>query len=401
MKRCSTKRIKNIHLLPGANEEAVRAGARRRRSPFRQLLRRLLIVAAVLGVLFLLWNNWETIAPESVLDWVDIQLGNGEEGQGYPYVISGGTVVGMGQTGNYLAVLSDSSLQFFNGKAGCVESRPNTLNDPLLQVAGRYALITELGGSRFRVESRRETELEMNLENRKIYASDLLSSGMVAVATDAASQSYLSHILVYNKTGKLLYEYKSGKYLITNLSLSPDGKGLAAIGTTTEGGALKSVVLLFHFSSDTPIEHTASEQLFYNVSYLGNAVVVLGDSEYWVLHGKDVTRVEYEGMEPIGFTSSRKAAGLIMRRSGSAGNGEAWLLNDRGKRVKTLPFAGNFRSAACRDTELALLADSTVFMVSEDEKNIQINTPTDTLSAVQYQDTLILLTLRDLQQVAY
>ena len=401
MERRSTKRIKNIHLLPGANEEAVRAGTRRRRSPFRQLLKRLLIVAVVLGVLFVLWNNWEAVAPESVLDWVDIQLGNGEEGEGYPYTLGGGTVVGIGQTGNYLAVLSDSSLQFFNGKAGCVEQRPNTLSDPLLQLAGQYALITELGGSRFRVESRRETELEIALENRKIYASDLLSSGMVAVATDAASQSYLSHILVYNKSGKLVHEYKSGKYLITNLSLSPDGKGLAAIGTTTEGGALKSVVLLWNFSSDTPTEHATTEQLFYNISYLGNAVLVVGDSEYWVIHGKDVTRTAYEGMEPIGFASSRKSAGLIMRRSGSTGNGEVWLLNDRGKQVKTLPFAGNFRSVSCRDTELVLLADSTVFVVSEGERNIQINTPTDTLSAVQYGDTVMLLTLRDLQQIAY
>ncbi len=401
MKRRSTKRIKNIHLLPGANEEEVRAGTRRRRSPFRQLLRRLLIVAAVLGVLFLLWNNWEAIAPESVLDWVDIQLGNGEEGEGYPYTISGGTVVGMGQTGNYLAVLSDSSLQFFNSEAGCVEQRPNTLSDPLLQVAGQYALITELGGSRFKIESRRETVLEMNLENRKIYASDMLSSGLVAVVTDAASQSYLSHIAVYNKSGKLMHEYKSGKYLITNVSLSPDGKGLAAIGTTAEGGALKSVVLLWQFSSDKPTEHAAPEQLFYNVSYLGNAVVAVGDSEYWVVDGKDVTRVAYEGMEPIGFASSRKIAGLIMRRSGSAGNGEVWLLNEKGKQVKTLPFAGNFRSASCRDAEFALLADSTVFVMGEGERNIQINTPTDTLSAIQYRDTVILLTLRDLQQVAY
>ncbi len=401
MKRRSTKRIKNIHLLPGANEETVRAQTRRRRSPFRQLLKRLAIVAAVLGVLFLLWNNWEKIAPESVLDWVNVQLGNGEEGEGYPYLIGGNTVVGMGQTGNYLTVLSDSSLQFFNSSAGCVEQRPNTLNDPLLQVAGQYALVTELGGSRFEIETRRETVLEMNLENRKIYASDLLSSGMVAVVTDAASQSYVSHLLVYNKNGKLIYEYKSGKYLITNVSLSPDGKGLAAIGTTAEGGALKSVLLLWQFSSDTPTEYADTEQLLYNVSYLGNAVVALGDSEYWVVNGKNLTRVAYEGMEPVGFAASRKIAGLVMRRSGSAGNGEVWLLNDRGKQVKTLPFAGSYRSASCRDTEFVLLADSTVFIIGEDERNIQINTPTDTLSAAQYRDTVILLTLRDLQQVAY
>ena len=390
MKRRSTKRIKNIHLLPGANEETVRAQTRRRRSPFRQLLKRLAIVAAVLGVLFLLWNNWETVAPESVLDWADIQLGNGEAGEGYPYTIGGSSVVGMGQVGNYLAVLSDSSLQFFNASAGCVEQRPNTLNDPTLQTAGQYALVTELGGSRFKIESRRETVLEMNLQSRTIYASDLLSSGMVAVATDADSQSYLSHIRVYNKSGKLVYEYKSGKYLITNVSLAP-----------AEGGALKSVLLLFQFSSKTPTEHIANEQLLYHVSYLGDAVLVLGDTEYWVVNGKNAQRIAYEGMEPIGYASSRKIAGLVMRRLGSASSGDVWLLNSKGDHVKTLPFVGNYRSASCRDTEFALLSDSTVFIVSEGEHNIQINTPTDTLSAAYYRDTVMLLTLRDIQQIQY
>ena len=401
MKRRSTKRIKNIHLCPGANENEVRAKTRRRRSPARQLLRRLLIVAAVLGVLFLLWNNWEKVAPESVLDWADIQLGNGEAGEGYPYTIGGSSVVGMGQVGNYLAVLSDSSLQFFNASAGCVEQRPNTLNDPTLQTAGQYALVTELGGSRFKIESRRETVLEMDLQSRTIYASDLLSSGMVAVATDADSQSYLSHIRVYNKSGKLVYEYKSGKYLITNVSLAPGGKGLAAIGTTAEGGALKSVLLLFQFSSKTPTEHVANEQLLYHVSYLGDAVLVLGDTEYWVVNGKNAQRIAYEGMEPIGYASSRKIAGLVMRRLGSAASGEVWLLNSKGDRVKTLPFVGNYRSASCRDTEFALLSDSTVFIVSDGEHNIQINTPTDTLSAAYYRDTVMLLTLRDIQHIQY
>lgn len=403
MKR-RTKRIKNIHLFPGANEKEVRertAYVRRRRSPAKRFFVRLLIVAGVLMLLVLLWNNWEKVAPESVLDWAQVQFGEAQAGNGYPIPFTGSSVTGMGQMGNYLAVLTDSSLQFFNASAGCMVQRPNTLNAPVLQTAGQYALVTELGGNRLRLETRRETVLELSLKNRKIYGSDVLPSGMVAVASDSASQSYVSQIQVYNKAGKLIYEYKTGKYLITSLSLMPGGKGLAAIGTAAEGGAMKCVLLIFDFSSPTPTEYSDTEQMLYNVTCLGDAVLALGDEEYWVLASSSLERHAHEGMQPIGYAASRKAAGLVMQRSGSTGSGEVWLLNSKGERIKTHPFAGSFRKADCRESDFLLLTDSDLFLITENEGNVQINTPSDTLLATQYKESILLLTLSDLQQMVY
>lgn len=402
MKRRTTKRIQNVHLLPGADEQEVRArSGRGRRRKGRQLLTRLAIVAAILLTVFLVWRNWEKIAPEAVLDWAYAQFGEGETGDGYPYAVTGNSVIGMGQVNDYLAVLTDSSLKFLNETAACVEERPNTLNDPLLKTAGRYALVTEIGGSRLKLETRRETVLEMELENRSIYAADLLSSGRIAVVTDSATQSHVCVIQVYSAGGDLLYEYKSGKYLVTNLSLAPNGRSLAAVGTTAEGGALKSVLLLFDFSSDTPTEYAGSDLLLYDVAHFGNAVLAVGDSEYWLASVKDgtVTKTGYNGMELIGYAASHSMAGMVMRQSGSTGTGEVWLFDKDGALIRNHPFAGTYRYAACRDTEFVVLTETVAFTLNDEDDNTQVSTPSDALMIAEYRNSLMVLTLTELQRV--
>lgn len=405
MKRKQNKRIDNIHLLPGADEEEVRSrsrSTRRRRSRHRrQFLLRLLIVAAVLAAMVLVWQNWESIAPEAVLDWADSQFGEGSVGGGYPYAITGNSVIGMGETGNYLAVLTESSLKFLNSTGGCVEERVNTLNDPILKTAGRYALVAEIGGSRFQLETRRETVLELNLENRVIYAADVLSNGTVAVVTDAATQSHVCTIRVYDRHGNVLYEYNSGKYLITNLSLAPKGRSLAAVGTTAENGALRSALLLCDFSADAPVEHTGSELLLYDVVHFGNTVLAVGDNEYWTasVSNGTVEKTAYDGMELIGYASSHSMAGMILKQSGSTGTGMVWLFDANGERTTKQPFVGTFRHADCPDDRFVMLTDSTAFVWGSDGSS-QANTPSDALMVADYRNTLMVLTLSQIRQIS-
>ncbi|MBR2337974.1 MAG: hypothetical protein IKA63_00725 [Clostridia bacterium] len=405
MKKKTQNRIRNIHLLPNADAQEVRERTgyqRRRRHPGRQLLLRLAIIAAALFVLFLIWNNWEKIAPESVLDWAESQFGEGEVGEGYPYTISGNTVVGMGQTNNHLAVLTESSVKFLNTTAGCVVERPHTFSDPSFKTVGKYALITEMGGARFQLETRRETVLTVDLENRSIYASDVISTGTVAVATDSASQNYLCGIQVYNSRGRIIYEYNTGKYLITNLALAPNGRALAAVGTYAEGGTLKSVLLLFNFSEETPTEFSGTDILLYDVAYFGSGkVLAVGDTAYWVAdaHENTVEKIGYDGMELMGYAASRTTAGLVMRQSGSTGSGEVWLFDSSGTISKTHRFAGTFRHAACRDTQFLLLTDETLFVVGGKADGTQMNAPSDGLLAAEYRGSFMLLTLNELRQL--
>lgn len=406
MKKNSQKRMGKIRFFPGTGEESVKSAGgyqRRRRSPAKRMLIRVAVAALVCLLIFLVWNNWEKIAPESVLDWAAIQLGEGEEGDGYPYAVNGGTVSDLGSVNNYMALLTEHSLKFLTTDGSCVADRPHMFSAPLMETVGKYALVTEIGGSRFRLETRRETVLDKDLENRHIYAVDVNADGIVAVATDSTAQNYICGIQVYHPAGHTLYEYKTGKYLITNISLAPGGKALAAVGTYAEGGMLKAVLLVFDFKDSAPQVFIGDDVLLYDIAYFNTGkVLAVGDTAYWTVDVSDgtVEKTPYGGMEPLGYADSADRVGLVMRQSGSTGSGEVWLFDTSVSSVEKIAFDGNFRHASCRDERFLLLTDTAVFSMGGNTDNARWDAPSDALMVTEYRGQPLLLTLNELSTMS-
>lgn len=380
-------------------------GRRRPKNQYRPWLRlfvRLFIVIAALFVGFLIWNNWDRIAPEAILDWAEARFGDAQVGGGFPVATEGNAVLAMDEINQHLVTLTDTSLQFYNSSASRVFTRNHSFSDPTLHTAGRYALITEVGGSRFRLDTRRETVLSMELENRKIYASCVLSSGMVGVVTDSGSQSYLCEIRVYNRNGKPVFTYQSRKYLLTNISLASNGKGIAAVGTTAEGGTLKSVLLIFKFSDAEPTEYSGSDLLLYDVNYFSSgAVLAVGDKEIWVLPARsnEIEKIALDGFEPVGYSATPTLSGLILQRSGSTGDGYVWTIDGSGTVWKSEKLDGNFRSASCQSSQVLVLTESNLYSFGKAGLQSQMHTPTDSLLVTEYRNAPLLLTLSELQRI--
>ncbi len=370
--------------------------------PWLRLFVRLLIVVAVLLVGFLIWNNWDRIAPEAVLDWAEARFGDAQVSSGFPVSVEGNSVLAMSEVNQHMVMLTDTSLQFYNSSGSRVVTRSHPFSDPTMHTAGRYALITEVGGSRFRLETRRETVLSMELENRKIYASCVLSSGMVGVITDSASQSYLCEIQVYDRHGRSVFSYQCRKYLLTNISLATNGKGIAAVGTTAEGGMLKSVLLMFNFSDTEPVEYSGSDILLYDVNYYSSgAVLAVGDKAIWILpaRGNAVEKISLDGFEPIGYSASTTLSGLVLQRSGSTGDGYVWTIDGSGTVWKSEKMEGNFRSVSCQSTRILVLTESHLYNFAKADLYSEVHTPTDSLLITEYRDQPLLLTLSELRRV--
>ena len=282
------------------------APKKRRRSrtnyrPWIKLLLRLLIIGIVALLIFLLVSNWRHIAPISFLDWYDQTIGDIEKGEEFPYTLDGSSVVDMAEITPHLVVVDDASIRFFTDDAACVVNRKHLFADPTLHTAGEYALVTEVGGSRFRLETRRETVLASEIKNRKIYAGDLSSDGTTAFVTNSASGSYLSEIYVFDAEGNSVFEYKSGKYLFSDIAISPNGEQLAVTGSTAEGGMLKSAILVITLEDEKVTEHSGTEVLLHNVSYLSDSVILaVGDRQIWTLTGEDakLTKTNCDGVPP-------------------------------------------------------------------------------------------------------
>lgn len=81
------------------------------------------------------------------------------------------------------------------------------------------------------------TVLDKPLEN-KIVTASVDARGNVTLVT-GSSQSHMSEVLVYNKQGKRLYARRSAEHMVVDAAVSPDGKQVAMVSLSTDGGAMR------------------------------------------------------------------------------------------------------------------------------------------------------------------
>ena len=96
----------------------------------------LVLLVVVLGLA--IWLNRESLTPENLWNWIQLQVRGSGEGDGYPVSITGSSVA----EGNFLAqdgnavVLSDTALTVLGPSGQELASIRHSFNQPLLKHAG-------------------------------------------------------------------------------------------------------------------------------------------------------------------------------------------------------------------------------------------------------------------------
>ncbi len=335
---------------------------RKGRSVFRLVFRLVLVAALVAGILFT-YVNWDKIAPESLVVWLDEKLAGRQKGDGFPVEITGSAVLDMAETRDGLALLTDTSFLVYNSNGGEVLRRQHGFSSPILKTAGKWSLLAEAGGYRLRVESRAGAGAELTLTNHIVSAA-MGKNGNFAVCTDSA-QGYTSEIVVYDSKKKVKYHRYVADLIILDVALSPDGKSVAAVGVEAEQGAMKSSILLYDFDKEEPtLRVDDADQLLCAVQYFpSGTVAAVGDSAVWVLNASGTLRQKqgYGEKELIGFAVGEKAASLVLRSYGSTAGGELMAVNPSGDVAFTVPFEGTYRSIAPGSDGAVLLTSAHLY----------------------------------------
>ena len=373
---------------------------RKRRKKNRTVLRvavRLTVVAAVLGAGFLIWRNWDVLAPEVVLDWVDEQLG-GKRGDGYPVTLSGSTVLQIEQVDGRLAVLTDTALLLYNDNGGELVRRSHGYSDPLLKADGNYMLVVEQGGTRLRLETRRSTVLEMTAEN-KILTAAVGANGNFALVTKS-TQGYLSEICVYNKKGDKLYRRRFADQMAVAAAFSPDGKHIAAAGLTAQEGAVKSTLTVFELGSTEPeASYESVGLMLMDVKYFANgSLCAVGDTALWVVEpgGQLDVKATYENSQILGYTVGDTCAGVIYRPHGSNSGGELMEVSNSGQTLYTAAFDGSYRDVAGSGDTLYLLTSDNIWRAEKGGMSGAEAVPQDGLQVAALGDKAVVLGLTSL-----
>ena len=148
-----------------AEEETAPRRRKRRRS--RRMGYRILALSAVAVIAALIIANWDVTNPEYVWTWVRLQVTGGDVGDGFPREIEGNTVRDMQPVGRQLSVVTDDYVLMYNKTAGETVRRTCSYAKPSLSVAGKYALIAEIGGLDYRSACIRVFEAMEAVEKQK------------------------------------------------------------------------------------------------------------------------------------------------------------------------------------------------------------------------------------------
>lgn len=333
---------------------------RKRRARWRAVWRcavLLLLCAAV----FLLWQNWDVLAPDRLLDTLQDSLGSGTGS--FPVDVSGSGIQWLARSQNYLVMLSDSHLTYLNSAGAELNRFACTYPSALMRTAGRYVLLAEQGGTRLQLNTRTATLTEITAE-QEILSVAVNEKGQIAVLTQGA-RNYAVCVYIYDRQGKQLY-YRAHTQLATEVALSADGTTVALLSLQTEKGNLDTVVNVFSTASTqsaAQYTYTAKDTLMYRLAYLSEGwLAAIGENGVVMMDTADGRYTIYapQDMRLLGYAVGGEDLALVLRPYGNTGDGEVHVISRGGDRLCSVPFTGEFRHLSGGEGQYILLTDGYV-----------------------------------------
>jgi hypothetical protein len=336
---------------PPEEEPALRVVPPKKRRRGRSILwlvfSRLVLVGVLLVGGYAVWKNWEDLAPDSLVVWINDKLSGGVGGDGFPVDITGSTVHSIAEVEGNLALLNDTSFSIWNSRGGEAVRRSHSYTTPLMKTAGKYALVVEAGGQRLSLETRAKTVWTQTMEYAIISAA-VSKNGTVAVIT-SASQSYNMELTVFNSRGKQLYQRSSGRQAV-DVTVSPDGKRVAVVSVAADAGNIKSYVEEYRLDDsgkDPAFSKEGAGILFCAVAYLDNGrIAAVGDTALWMLDPEAGTIAPYGfgDQQLLGFSVGTSSAAVVTRSYGTTSGGRFVLIKEDGTASYTAGFTGDYRN---------------------------------------------------------
>lgn len=220
--------------------EILRRKRRRVRALKKTVLSSVVLASIVLAV----------IATDRVYRWdMTSHIGNFvssiKPGSGFPILMDGLDILQLLPMGKDVAVISSSGTYIYNKQGAHLACWMNNYNQPLCKSGGGKLLTYDLGGTRFRIDNKREKLFHKDTLG-KILAADISQNGNVAIVTE--SRGHLAQVTAYNARCAEMYSWYTNACYIHEIALC--GNMFVAAGLLVEGGQLITQLRIHHMNLD-------------------------------------------------------------------------------------------------------------------------------------------------------
>lgn len=341
------------------------------------------IIIAVIVLILIIMKVFE-ININSVIDRFTDEQGNftlteGVVEDNFPYNIDSSQNVSIVNINNQLGVLTPGSFTVLNSKNAEVKyAFEHGYSNPALETEGIYSLVYDQGSSVYRLDTASGAVYEEEVANTLLCA-DVAKNGTVAVATTSAEK--LCDIIVYSKSLEKEMEISLSDGYIVSISLSDNGKKVAAAVVTGENADLKTSVYIYEVSegetSRTAVE--LPQGLIIDLNYTSRNVLVVGDSYAGVIDNsgkyKDIYKSGDISTQSLAYTPSGDLVLVYNSYSNSTENVIAYIKKN-GQLKREISVSGNIKSVSAGSSLVSVLTNSEIisYNLSDGEEKSRLST---------------------------
>lgn len=210
-------------------------------------LKKLKIGAIAAAVVILIVTLFQIFLPVGVFDSISNALSLIGSGS-YPIELEGTQTLNCVNKNSYYYILSNSHISAYSNSGKELFSYAHGFENPVLKTSSSRALVFNQGSNQALIFDL--AKLKSNIKTEKpIITAAISDSGAYAIAT--YSDKYATAVSVYNKRGKMVYEWYSAEDTVNNVAISPNGKKIAVSTFSAGVGKFNSKISVLGFKSPT------------------------------------------------------------------------------------------------------------------------------------------------------
>ncbi len=287
--------------------------AKKRKKLAKQIIA-ILIIIFIGAAVYYTKDRWLPFFDGIATRYLPKSENNGELAKGnFPLKISNYESCQIATLENSVAVIDDMNFFIYSADGENLADKQLNYSNPILETNNRKALIYDMGGTSFRLESKYK-----NLYTRKsddtIILARLGHSENVAVVTK--SDKFVSVMTVYNGSGEEIFKWKSVDSRIIDVTFTAADDG--CIVTVFDANAGQLVSQLYRFSFDKTKEIWTSQNIDTMVISTrirdDGTIVAFGDTKcaYYNKNGEYIGSYAYNS-KLVDYSCSDTVTALIFK----------------------------------------------------------------------------------------
>ncbi len=230
-----------------------------------------------------------------------------------------------------ILMYNNQQIRRMNTRGKTVWSADVFMSHPMVETAGDYLLLADMGGNNRTVLYKNEKLCREYTIGNDIISAKVNKKGWVAFAT--ATVGYKGKVTVFDKKGKERFQWNSGDGYILDIALSDDGHWLAVAQLSSEGSRSDSRIQFIDLRRKK-VTATAEKNgaLFADLRFSENRLLAVSDTELcgFKTSGKEVFSVSFAGKNPGRYDISSDEV-LAFVATDNLGNAVVELYDTGGK----------------------------------------------------------------------